>query len=113
VTGVATWLDGGTISPERYSALYTAARDWAEEEAEKCGRGALPDWVPPVSGCMACGARGADEIDLVLRVASESWARLRAVWDGPTCDCEVCGRSSELCTADVSVRVLEARETVP
>ena len=71
------------LSPERYDALYGAARDWAESEAEACGRGALPPWEPATEGARACGATTADEIDLVLRVARESWARLQKYWEYP------------------------------
>ena len=69
------------MSPERFSALYSAARDWAEKEAEACGDCRLPSWTPSCSGAArACGAQNAEETDLVIRVASESWIHLQRHW---------------------------------
>lgn len=68
------------LSPERYEALYSAARDWAEDEAAACGDGPLPTWEPPARRASRCGAATAEESELVLRVARDSWEKLRRHW---------------------------------
>lgn len=69
------------ITPERYTELYTLARNWAEDEAALCqGAKMLPLWKPPVRGALALGAKGSEEIDLVLGIASISWSYLQSAW---------------------------------
>lgn len=69
------------MTPRRSQELYTAARDWAENEATACGAGPLPEWVPPVAGARAAGAQTAEEIDHVISAACESWRILRTYWN--------------------------------
>jgi hypothetical protein len=111
------------MKPSEGLRLEVAAGDWTiiaeparkvgngPPEAEACGRGHLPAWEPAAAGARACGATTADEIDLVLRIARESWTRLQKHWTTEgDCPCEICGKSSALCTADLSARLLAARE---
>lgn len=72
------------MTADRYGVLYTAARDWAEAEAAACGEGALPAWEPPFRGALDIArvveAPTVEDIELVLRIAADSWDWLRRYW---------------------------------
>lgn len=68
------------MTPDRYAQIYTAARDWAQEQAELCGEGSLPGWRPSYVDATKRVGDMPQEAKLCVQLASDAWERLRTYW---------------------------------
>jgi len=66
------------VSPDTYAAVYTSARDWAEENALTCGSGPLPIWQPTFNDARA--RVGVEQAELCQQLAADAWERMRWYW---------------------------------